>query len=106
MNGALNCWQFQECGRQPGGAKVSELGVCPAASFAPADGFCGGKNGGRACTYVAGTFCSGTVQGTHRDKAKLCAGCEFYRQLKTAHGVGMTFLSFDRYVRDREQKAS
>lgn len=25
-----NCWDFKQCGRQPGGTKVIELGVCPA----------------------------------------------------------------------------
>jgi len=28
--GKLNCWEFKKCGRQPGGPKVAELGVCPA----------------------------------------------------------------------------
>jgi hypothetical protein len=26
----LNCWEFKKCGREPGGHKVEELGVCPA----------------------------------------------------------------------------
>ncbi len=26
-----NCWEVKNCGRQPGGAKVGELGACPAA---------------------------------------------------------------------------
>ena len=28
----LNCWQVKKCGREPGGAKVAEFGVCPAAA--------------------------------------------------------------------------
>ncbi|MGE5174112.1 MAG: two-CW domain-containing protein, partial [Betaproteobacteria bacterium] len=27
----LNCWEHKKCGRQPGGHKVAELGVCPSA---------------------------------------------------------------------------
>jgi len=26
-----NCWEVMNCGRQTGGTKVSEMGVCPAA---------------------------------------------------------------------------
>jgi len=25
----LNCWEFKKCGRQFGGEKVSDLGLCP-----------------------------------------------------------------------------
>ena len=25
----LNCWEVKSCGRQPGGSKVREFGVCP-----------------------------------------------------------------------------
>jgi len=25
-----NCWEYKKCGREPGGIKVHELGVCPA----------------------------------------------------------------------------
>lgn len=27
-----NCWEYFKCGREPGGSKVDELGVCPAAT--------------------------------------------------------------------------
>jgi len=26
----LNCWEFKRCGRQFGGEKVADLGICPA----------------------------------------------------------------------------
>ena len=28
----INCWEVKKCGREPGGAKVAELGVCPAST--------------------------------------------------------------------------
>ena len=37
-----NCWEVKKCGRQVGGVKVAELGVCPAASTKAANGFNGG----------------------------------------------------------------
>jgi hypothetical protein len=26
----VNCWEFKKCGMEKGGAKATELGVCPA----------------------------------------------------------------------------
>ncbi len=59
----LNCWEFKKCGREPGGAKVEELGVCPAATDCRLDGVHGGHSSGRACWVIAGTYCRGQVQG-------------------------------------------
>ncbi len=73
-----NCWEFKNCGRQPGGAKVAELGVCPAATDTSVNGMNGGKNGGRICWAITGTFCGGKVQGTFAQKQLSCANCEFY----------------------------
>jgi hypothetical protein len=46
--GRTNCWQFKNCGREPGGKKASELGICPAASETRLNTINSGKNGGRA----------------------------------------------------------
>lgn len=53
----VNCWEWKKCGRQEGGAKVAELGVCPAAGADRIDGANCGLNGGRACWALAGTLC-------------------------------------------------
>jgi len=98
---ALNCWEFKKCGREPGGANVAHLGVCPAATAEEADGFCDGKNGGRGCAFITGTFCGGTIQGTAADKEKNCAGCEFYKTLKHDHGMQQSVFRFGEYVRAR-----
>lgn len=73
-----NCWDYKNCGREPGGAKVNELGICPAAIEDRVDGINSGKNGGRSCWAVAGTFCGGKVQGEFAEKMKNCMACEFY----------------------------
>lgn len=78
-----NCWEFKKCGREPGGGKAVELGVCPSAVCKEMDGAHGGKNAGRACWVVAGTLCGGKVQGTFAAKFKNCEVCEFYRTVKT-----------------------
>jgi hypothetical protein len=79
---ALNCWDVKKCGRQPGGAKVAELGVCPAAVEQRLNGANSGKNGGRACWAIAGTLCGGKVQGSFAAKLANCTACEFFQTVQ------------------------
>lgn len=78
---ATNCWVFKKCGREPGGSKAHEFGVCPAASETLADGLNHGKNGGRSCWAIAGTLCNGQMQGAFAQKIGNCTKCDFYRQV-------------------------
>ena len=94
-----NCWEYLSCGREPGGSNADEMGVCPATTFEPADGFLGGKNGGRACVYIVGTFCSQVLKGTQRNKSKPCAICGFYTLLRREHGDEMSHPKFMDYIR-------
>lgn len=87
-----NCWEAKKCGREPGGAKVKELGVCPAVTDKTAHGKNSGQNGGRMCWAVAGTFCGGKVQGTFAQKQLSCMTCEFFKQVKTEEGNGFQIL--------------
>ncbi|MBI5187658.1 MAG: hypothetical protein HZA07_01095 [Nitrospirae bacterium] len=77
-----NCWEFKKCGRELGGAHVKELGICPATTEKRLDGIHDGKNAGRSCWVVAGTFCNGEVQGTFATKYKSCEMCDFYRLVR------------------------
>ena len=81
-----NCWEFKKCGRQPGGLKSGELGVCPAAIETRTDGINAGKNGGRACWVLAGTLCGGKAQGTFAMKLVDCLKCEFYKLVLQEEG--------------------
>lgn len=81
-----NCWEFKKCGRQPGGAKAAELGVCPVATTDRVDGMNGGAKGGRVCWAVTGTLCGGKVQGTFAMKLANCLECEFYRMVMKEEG--------------------
>jgi len=99
-----NCWEFKKCGREAGGINSDKLGVCPAAMDLQADGFCGGKNGGRACVYIIGTLCDGTCQITYKNKEKMCDTCEFYLQLKKEHPKEMTIFSYLDYINGKIKK--
>ena len=70
------------CGREPGGACVVEHGICPVATEIRLDGAHGGKNGGRICWVVSGTFCGNKVQGKFAAKIASCKDCPFYRQVR------------------------
>ena len=64
----MNCWDFKKCGREAGGAKAKELGVCPAY-----------PTHGKHCARVAGTLCGGKVQGSFAMKVASCMQCDFYK---------------------------
>jgi signal transduction histidine kinase len=70
-----------KCGREPGGDRVHEMGVCPAALEAQCDGVNHGRLGGRACWLIPGTLCGGEVQGPFCEKVDLCFDCEFYKHV-------------------------
>jgi hypothetical protein len=64
----LNCWEIKKCERQQGGKKVNKLGECIAS-----------KEGmGHSCWAIAGTLCSGKIQGTTAQKIGYCTSCEVF----------------------------
>lgn len=87
-----SCWEVKQCGREPGGINVQELGACPAATASYADGVNDGKNGRRCCWVIAGTLCGGKVQGTFAKKFGNCQRCNFYQMVKQEQG-GSFWLS-------------
>jgi hypothetical protein len=80
--GKINCWEWLKCGREPGGAKSIEIGVCPATTDTSYNGLNEGKNGGRICWAIAGTFCGCKLQGTLVDKMVSCMICDFMKLVK------------------------
>lgn len=81
-----NCWEILQCGREPGGLKVHELGYCPAAQDGIGAGINDGQNRGRICWAVVGTFCGGEVQGTFAKKRETCALCPHYLLVQDEEG--------------------
>lgn len=81
-----NCWEYKKCGREPNGAKVKELGICPATINKQLDGTHSGKFGGRACWIIKATLCKGEVQGDFGKKFDNCSKCDFYNQVKKEEG--------------------
>ncbi len=87
MNRALNCWEYMLCGREVGGSRVDEEGVCPAATDKRLTGIHKGKNGGRSCWVVAGSISKGIVECTFAGRGKyFCGQCDFYNFVKAEEG--------------------
>ena len=82
----LNCWEYKKCGRQIGGEKTKDLGICVASTQKGTNGIHNGKFGGRCCWAIAGTLCGGTVQGTFAIKVTNCQKCEFYKLVHQEEG--------------------
>ena len=87
-----------KCGREPGGDRADELGVCPAARDDSYDGINVGKNAGRFCWAVAGTFCGGNVQGTFADKRESCLSCGFFNKVRAEEGTANLRTKFLRFI--------
>lgn len=78
----INCWEYNNCGREPGGSKAESKGVCPAAAENTINSFNNGINAGRACWLVAGTFCDDAISGTFAEKINTCRNCSFYKRVQ------------------------
>jgi hypothetical protein len=105
-----NCWEFKNCGRQPGGHKAQELGICPVTTLQDLDGAHGGRNGGRACWAIAGSLCGGKVQGTYAQKLDNCWRCDFMNAVKKEeapgeHGFSATRLGMERALSRQKTSA-
>jgi hypothetical protein len=72
-----NCWEFKCCGNGEN---------CPAYTESRLDRKNSGTNAGRACWVVAGTLCSGEVQGVFAQKMSNCKECDFYRLVLQEEG--------------------
>ncbi len=82
MGERRNCWEFLHCGREPGGAKAEELGICPATLREDLDGINHGSMAGRVCWTIPDTRCGGVVI----KKFKKCLECDFFQAVEREEG--------------------
>ncbi len=83
----MNCWEFVNCGREPGGDRADDLGVCPAAADRRFDGLNDGINAGRVCWIVAGTENNDRPHCILADRHHPCQECSFYQQVQQSAGT-------------------
>lgn len=72
------CWEFKDCGREPGGRNVAELGVCPVPAGEELEGCCGPADMCSSCWTEVGTLCGGDVQGIYAKKLGNCMKCDYF----------------------------
>ncbi len=87
----LNCWEVKHCGREIGGTRAHERGVCPAATAVSFHGTNGGQNGGRVCWAVAGAICGTHAEGTFAKGRACCLDCEFLKRVQAEEGASFSF---------------
>jgi hypothetical protein len=80
MKHRLNCWEFKNCGREPGGVLAKTLGVCPVALHMKRDGDNGGRAGGRACWTIPLRDAEGQPLTACIEKA--CHQCAFFQRVR------------------------
>jgi len=97
----LNCWEHKKCGRQPGGHKAQELGICPVTTYTELHGAHGGANAGRACWAIAGSLCGGKIQGTYAQKLNNCWRCDFMNAVKQEEAANPLGFSATRLGLDK-----
>ncbi|KAA3605083.1 MAG: hypothetical protein DWQ01_21040 [Planctomycetota bacterium] len=82
MSPFQNCWEYFQCGREPGGSKSDSLGVCPVAVQSSDDGRNHGRMGGRLCWTIAGSPCA-PDKGL---KFRKCVNCTFFAKVMEEEG--------------------
>jgi hypothetical protein len=97
----INSWEHKQCGRQVGGPRVQELGICPVTTNQKLNGAHGGTGAGRACWVVAGSLCGGKIQGSYAQKLNNCWRCDFMNRVKQEEdtspaGFSATSLGIER----------
>ena len=74
----LNCWEFMNCGMEPGGIFAATNGPCPVAEQALNKN---GDPGGRPCWEIM-PGSSRSIRHTCRFTRKSCHECPYYQRIQ------------------------
>jgi hypothetical protein len=85
----INCWEFRNCGMEPGGIFSHLHGECPVPQAMKYDGVNGGVGAGRACWIV---MAHQKQQGAAicRNNRISCLRCEFYLRVQGEENHGLS----------------
>jgi len=76
-----NCWEVYNCGREPGGERAEEFGICRVTVSESFSGRNNGENAGRCCWQVAGTF-SSNADCAQLANVEKCEDCGFLKRVR------------------------
>jgi len=105
----LNCWEVIKCGRQPGGNRASDAGICPVSIHNEYDGVHGGDKAGRACWSVEGRRTNRDTRQSFSQTFSDCKTCAFFQQVKQEEesslplGFAATPAGIQIWLRNREK---
>jgi len=80
MSSKLNCWEYRNCGMEPGGIFSEIYGTCPVATMMKHDGVNGGRGAGRVCWRVKNKA-TAKNKVICRHYRQSCIHCDFYRRV-------------------------
>ncbi len=84
-----NCWEFMQCGREPGGASARERGVCPVARKNAHMGENHGRYAGRACWKIHGAKEYGGDAKPMMQRVLQCVDCPFAQKVAEEEGLNL-----------------
>jgi hypothetical protein len=83
----INCWEFNQCGREKGGINVPIHGVCPVPYLHALDGVNGGKNAGRYCWSITNNgYRNQKDICLYVKKYNNCLECPYYQMVQKEEG--------------------
>jgi len=88
MSLKLNCWEYRNCGMEPGGIFAKIYGACPVPAMMKLDGVNGGRGAGRAC-WIAINDASAPRPSVCRSSRLSCHSCEFFKRVHCEEAVGI-----------------
>jgi len=94
MSYKLNCWEFRNCGLEPGGILAKIHGECPVPREMKKDGVNGGIGAGRSCWAVVNS-CHAVNRIAGRNRRRSCLECEFYRRVVCEEDLQSTLCEED-----------
>ncbi len=80
MSSKLNCWEYLNCGLEPGGIFSKIHGPCPIPQMMRHDGANGGRGAGRVCWEVMPKL-SREQHLICRNRWQSCVNCRFYARV-------------------------
>ncbi len=76
----MRCWEIKRCGREVGGARVDEYGVCPVSRMMSDHNGDVEEADVVLCWRETNTLCGVVYGGAGAVKMMHCSDCEYYKQ--------------------------
>ncbi len=88
----INCWEYKQCRRHPGGYLSLQQGVCPASTEEEFNGVNHGINGGRICWAISGSFRESEPTCQILENIDNCIECDFFVKVNRCEGISGMFV--------------